>query len=55
MAIQSLHDQAQRFVVGALLNETFAEKEETGQRLPLKIIEINRNRNRRVEIGLAGY
>ncbi|MFN8233284.1 MAG: ATP-binding protein [Actinomycetota bacterium] len=35
VAIQSLHDQAQRFVVGALLNEAFHEKEATGQRLPL--------------------
>ena len=41
VAIQSLHDQAQRFVVGALLNETFAEKEETGQRLPLSVIVLD--------------
>ncbi len=45
VAIQSLHDQAQRFVVGALLNETFREKEESGQRLPLSVLvldELNR-------------
>jgi DNA helicase HerA-like ATPase len=41
VAIQSLHDQAQRFVVGALLNETFREKEESGQRLPLSIIVLD--------------
>jgi hypothetical protein len=41
VAIQSLHDLAQRFVVGALLNETFAEKEETGQRLPLSVIVLD--------------
>jgi uncharacterized protein len=41
VAIQSLHDQAQRFVVGALLNETFAEKEATGQRLPLSVIVLD--------------
>ncbi len=41
VAIQSLHDQAQRFVVGALLNETFAEKEESGQRLPLSVIVLD--------------
>ncbi|MGZ5129036.1 MAG: ATP-binding protein [Actinomycetota bacterium] len=41
VAIQSLHDQAQRFVVGALLNETFAEMEETGQRLPLSVIVLD--------------
>jgi hypothetical protein len=45
VAIQSLHEQAQRFVVGALLRETFKEKEDTGQRLPLSVIvldELNR-------------
>jgi uncharacterized protein len=41
VAIQSLHEQAQRFVVGALLNETFRQKEETGQRLPLSIIVLD--------------
>ena len=41
VAIQSLHDQAQRFVVGALLNETFAEKEATGQRLPLSVVVLD--------------
>ncbi len=41
VAIQSLHDQAQRFVVGALLNETFREKEESGQRLPLSVIVLD--------------
>jgi hypothetical protein len=45
IAIQSLHEQAQRFVVGALLNEAFREKERSGQRLPLSVIvldELNR-------------
>jgi DNA helicase HerA-like ATPase len=41
VAIQSLHEQAQRFVVGALLNETFAEKEDTGQRLPLSVVVLD--------------
>lgn len=41
VAIQSLHDLAQRFVVGALLNETFAEKERSGQRLPLSVIVLD--------------
>ena len=41
VAIQSLHDQAQRFVVGALLNETFQEKEASGQRLPLSVIVLD--------------
>ena len=41
VAIQSLHEQAQRFVVGALLNETFQEKEESGQRLPLSVIVLD--------------
>lgn len=41
VAIQSLHEQAQRFVVGALLNETFAEKEASGQRLPLSVIVLD--------------
>jgi uncharacterized protein len=41
IAIQSLHEQAQRFVVGALLAETFREKEETGQRLPLSVVVLD--------------
>jgi DNA helicase HerA-like ATPase len=41
VAIQSLHDQAQRFVVGALLAETFSEKEDTGQRLPLSVVVLD--------------
>jgi DNA helicase HerA-like ATPase len=41
VAIQSLHDLGQRFVVGALLAETFAEKETTGQRLPLSVVVLD--------------
>jgi hypothetical protein len=41
VAIQNLAELAQRFVVGALLNETFAEKEATGQRLPLSVIVLD--------------
>ncbi len=41
VGIQSLHDLGQRFVVGALLAETFAEKEMTGQRLPLSVIVLD--------------
>ncbi|HEY7666829.1 MAG TPA: ATP-binding protein [Actinomycetota bacterium] len=41
VAIQSLHEQAQRFVVGALLNEAFHEKEQTGQRLPLSVVVLD--------------
>ena len=41
VAIQTLHEQAQRFVVGALLNETFRDKEESGQRLPLSVIVLD--------------
>ena len=41
VGIQSLHDLGQRFVVGALLAETFAEKEHTGQRLPLSVIVLD--------------
>ncbi len=41
VAIQSLHEQAQRFVVGALLKETFQHKEATGQRLPLSVIVLD--------------
>ncbi len=41
VGIQSLHDLGQRFVVGALLAETFAEKEQTGQRLPLSVVVLD--------------
>ena len=41
VAIQSLHEQAQRFVVGALLKETFQQKEATGHRLPLSVIVLD--------------
>ncbi len=41
VAIQSLHEQAQRFVVGALLSETFSHKEDTGQRLPLSVVVLD--------------
>ena len=41
VGIQSLHDLAQRFVVGALLQETFDEKERSGQRLPLSVIVLD--------------
>lgn len=41
VAIQSLHDLGQRFVVGALLAETFEEKEVTGQRLPLSVVVLD--------------
>ena len=41
VAIQKLHDLAQRFVVGALLQETFEDKERTGQRLPLSVIVLD--------------
>ncbi len=41
VGIQSLHDLAQRFVVGALLQETFEEKEQTGQRLPLSVVVLD--------------
>jgi DNA helicase HerA-like ATPase len=41
VGIQSLHDLGQRFVVGALLAETFAEKERSGQRLPLSVIVLD--------------
>lgn len=39
--LHKLHDFAQRFVVGALLDEVFEEKEKTGQRLPLQIILLD--------------
>ena len=41
VGIQSLHDLGQRFVVGALLAETFGEKEQTGQRLPLSVVVLD--------------
>ncbi|MFN2611557.1 MAG: ATP-binding protein [Actinomycetota bacterium] len=39
--LHKLHDFAQRFVVGAILDEVFAEKESTGQRLPLQIVLLD--------------
>ena len=39
--LHKLHDFAQRFVVGALLDEVFAEKERTGQRLPLQVVVLD--------------
>lgn len=39
--LHKLHDLAQRFVVGALLDEVFEEKEKTGQRLPLQIVLLD--------------
>jgi DNA helicase HerA-like ATPase len=41
VAIQSLPELAQRFVVGALLAETFQEKEDSGQRLPLSVVVLD--------------
>jgi len=41
VGIQSLHDLGQRFVVGALLAETFDEKERSGQRLPLSVVVLD--------------
>jgi DNA helicase HerA-like ATPase len=41
VGIQSLHDLGQRFVVGALLAEAFAEKEGTGQRFPLSVVVLD--------------
>jgi DNA helicase HerA-like ATPase len=41
VGIQSLHDLGQRFVVGALLREMFAEKENTGQRFPLSVVVLD--------------
>ena len=41
ISIQTLHDLGQRFVVGALLEETFREKEKSGQRLPLSVILLD--------------
>jgi len=39
--LHKLHDFAQRFVVGALLDEVYSEKEATGQRLPLQIVLLD--------------
>lgn len=41
VGIQSLHDLGQRFVVGALLAETFGDKEKSGQRFPLSVIVLD--------------
>ena len=41
VGIQSLHDLGQRFVVGALLAETFEEKEQSGLRLPLSVVVLD--------------
>jgi len=41
VAIQSLHELAQRFVVGALLSEAFKEKEGSGQRFPLSVVVLD--------------
>ena len=41
VGIQSLHDLGQRFVVGALLKEAFAEKEASGQRFPLSVVVLD--------------
>ena len=41
ISIQTLHDLGQRFVVGALLEETFREKERSGRRLPLSVILLD--------------
>lgn len=41
VGIQSLHELAQRFVVGALLKEMFEDKERTGQRLPLSVVVLD--------------
>ena len=41
VGIQSLHDLGQRFVVGALLAETFSDKERSGQRLPLSVVVLD--------------
>lgn len=39
--LHKLHDFAQRFVVGALLDEVYTEKEATGQRLPIQVILLD--------------
>ncbi|MGH2667997.1 MAG: ATP-binding protein, partial [bacterium] len=39
--LHKLHDFAQRFVVGALLDEVFSEKDAVGQREPLQVILLD--------------
>lgn len=39
--IHNLHDLGQRFVVGALLQETWNEKEDLGRRLPLSVVVLD--------------
>jgi DNA helicase HerA-like ATPase len=39
--LHKLHDFAQRFVVGALLEEVYADKEATGQRLPIQAVVLD--------------
>ena len=39
--IGTLHDMAQRFVVGALLREVFTRKERTGTRTPLSVVVLD--------------
>src|SRR5207302_1744434 len=39
--LHKLQDFAQRFVVGAILDEVFADKEATGQRQPLQVILLD--------------
>ena len=39
--IHKLADFAQRFVVGAILDEVFADKEATGQRQPLQVVLLD--------------
>lgn len=39
--LHKLHEFAQRFVVGALLDEVFVEKEKTGHREPLQVILLD--------------
>ncbi len=41
VGLQSLHELGQRFVVGALLAEAFAEKERSGQRFPLSVVVLD--------------
>ena len=41
ISVQTLHDLGQRFVVGAMLEETFREKERSGGRLPLSVILLD--------------
>ncbi len=41
ISIQTLHDLGQRFVVGAMLKETFRDKEAAGGRLPLSVIVLD--------------